>query len=86
MPAHDPGDRSALASAAAHHKAAFAPNRSALTADARKAFEKKFVDEVDPTGVMPVEERTKRAANAKAAYFKRLALKSVQARRAKAAQ
>lgn len=41
----------------------------------------KFEREVDPEGVLPVDERLKRAENAKCAYFKRLALKSARARR-----
>jgi len=85
-PAHNPGDRSTNASIAALLKAAYAPSREALTADARRAFDQKFFDDVDPDKVMPIEERTKRAANAKSAYFKKLAAKSVAARRAKAAE
>jgi hypothetical protein len=41
----------------------------------------RFEREVDPEGVLPPHERAKRAENAKAAYFKRLALKSAKARR-----
>ena len=81
-PAHNPADRQAIASVGAHDRWAHEPDRTAATAPAREAFERRFYDEVDPAGLLPVEERTKRAANAKAAYFKRLALKSVQSRRA----
>ena len=40
----------------------------------------RFEREVDPDGVLTPQERTKRAENAKCAYFKRLALKSAKAR------
>lgn len=41
----------------------------------------KFELEVDPDKVLPEAERQRRAEAAKKAYFTRLALKSVQARR-----
>ncbi len=41
--------------------------------------------EVDPEGVLTPEDRARRAEHAKQAYFLRLALRSAQARRAKAA-
>ena len=37
--------------------------------------------DVDPDGVLPVEERLRRAEMARKAYFTRLALKSAQVRR-----
>ncbi len=40
-----------------------------------------WLDKVDPTGSLPLAERTRRAELAKRAYFQRLALKSAQARR-----
>ena len=56
-----------------------------LTAPARKAFLQRFEDEVDPTGELPEAERIRRAEHARKAYFTRLALKSAQARRQRAA-
>jgi hypothetical protein len=51
-----------------------------LTANARAAFEKRFLDEVDPDRLLPVEERNRRALHARRAYFTRLALASANAR------
>lgn len=51
------------------------------TKPARKAFLERFENEVDPDRTLPREERLRRAEQAKKAYFTRLALKSVQARR-----
>lgn len=50
----------------------------------RIAFEAKFEREVDPEGVLPPDERRRRAEMARKAYFTCLALKSAQARRKKA--
>jgi hypothetical protein len=41
----------------------------------------KFERLVDPDGTLPAAERTRRAKHARTAHFKRLALKSAQARR-----
>ncbi|VEG42719.1 Uncharacterised protein [Mycolicibacterium flavescens] len=43
-----------------------------------------FEREVDPEGVLTPTERAQRAEHARKAHFKRLALKSAQARRRKA--
>ena len=56
------------------------------TAAARAAFLSRFEHEVDPDAVLPEAERQRRAAAAKSAYFTRLALKSVQARRRRKAK
>ena len=45
------------------------------------AFMSRFEDEVDPNRVLSEAERQRRAEQAKKAYFTRLALRSVQARR-----
>jgi hypothetical protein len=55
-----------------------------LTKAARAAFESKFERDVDPEGVLPPEERLRRAEMARKAHFTRLALESAQARRRKA--
>ena len=52
-----------------------------LTKAAHAAFESKFEREVDPDGVLPLDERRRRAEMARKAHFTRLALKSAQARR-----
>jgi hypothetical protein len=52
-----------------------------LTAPARKAFLSRFEVAVDPEGILPVEERERRAKAARRAYMTRLALRSALARR-----
>lgn len=65
-----------VASIAAHESWAKTEDRSARTAPARRALEQKFLSQAggDP----------KRAENLRKAYYARLALKSAQARRARA--
>ncbi len=53
----------------------------ALTRQARLAFLRKFLDEVDPDGRLPETERLRRAEQARRAHFLRLALASSAARR-----
>ena len=55
-----------------------------LTKAARAAFESKFEREVDPDGVLPLEERLRRAEMARKAHYARLALASAVARRKRA--
>lgn len=50
------------------------------TAKARATFLARFAREVDPDGVLPEDERRRRAEYAKRAHFARLALKSARAR------
>ncbi len=57
-----------------------------LTAPARAAFLASFERAVDPDGVLPADERRRRAAHLRAAHFARLARLSAQARRARAAR
>ena len=57
-----------------------------LTKSARAAFDSKFEREVDPAGLLPPEERARRAAMARKAHYTRLALLSAQARRRRAQQ
>ena len=56
-----------------------------VTAPARRAFLNRFEREVDPDRVLSIAERARRAQAARKAYFTRLALKSAQARRRRAA-
>ena len=69
----DAVERSLVASIAAHTSWANTTDRTARTSRARAALDAKFLAEAggDP----------RRAANLRTAYFKRLALKSAQARR-----
>ena len=54
-----------------------------VTKPARAAFLSRFEKEVDPDGTLPPQERQRRADAAKRAYFTRLSLRSVKARRRK---
>ena len=51
------------------------------TGPARAKFLARFDAEVDPDGVLPEAERSKRAEQARKLYFTRLALKSAETRR-----
>ena len=70
----------AVASIAGNTRWAHCDDRTAATAPAREAFEKRFERQVDPDCVLPPEERARRAANARKAHFAQMALKSAQAR------
>ena len=51
------------------------------TAPARAAMTQRFLDEVDPEGVLPPAERARRAEYARRAHMTKLSLKASQARR-----
>lgn len=60
--------------------------RQNATAPARQAFEDRFLNAArERYGDLPADELARRAANIRSAYFARLALKSVEARRARKA-
>jgi len=84
MPAQSPVERSLISRGAAHTKWAQTDPVEG-TAAARAAFLDRFDRQVDPAGLLPPEERARRAQHARKAYFLSLALKSAQARRKKAA-
>lgn len=75
-----PAERTMRARLAAHTLHAMVDSRE-HTEPARRAFMERFDDQVDPDRVLSRAERRRRAEQAKKAYFTRLALKSVQARR-----
>lgn len=52
-----------------------------LIRPAREAFWSKFERDVDPDGVLPLDERLRRADMARKAHFTRLAIASAKARR-----
>jgi len=66
--------------AAAHSLHAQHDSRE-LTSAARQKFMSRFEREVDPDGLLEPQERARRAAHAKAAYFGRLGVLSGKARR-----
>jgi hypothetical protein len=53
------------------------------SAPGRAAFLARFEREVDPDSTLDPEERQRRAAQARSAYFTRLSLRAVQARKAR---
>lgn len=73
--------RALRARIAAHARWAREPDRSAATAPARAASIARFEREVDPDGVLSVEERTRRAESARRAAMLRMALKSAETRK-----
>jgi heme oxygenase len=83
MAAKCPDERRATARLAAHSLWATTTDRAARTEAARAAQWRKFLDQVDPQRQLPEDERNKRALSARKAYYARLTLKSVQARKAR---
>jgi hypothetical protein len=64
--------RSDAASVAANTRWAFEPDRRKATAAATAGFLAKFEKQVDPDGLLPPEERTKRAHNLMRAHMARI--------------
>lgn len=56
-------------------------DRAARTSNGRRAFDRRFEDQVDPDRKLSHAERAKRAESARRAYFQQLALKSAKSRR-----
>jgi hypothetical protein len=79
-----PSDRVLVAKLAAHERWANTTDRTAATAPGRAAFTATFERQVDPDSTMEPAERARRVESARKAYYARLALKSAQARRARA--
>ena len=75
-----PSERSLRARAAAYALHSKHDGRR-LTANARAAFDDRFVRQVDPDGTLSPAERARRAQCAKKAYFSALAARSARARR-----
>lgn len=80
---HTASDRRAQARIAALESWARTEDPTARPEPARRAMLARFEAQVDPDGVLPPDERARRAEQAKKAYFARMALKSAQVRRAK---
>jgi hypothetical protein len=55
------------------------------TKNARAAFNARFEDQVDPDRILPEPERLRRAEAARRSYMAKLALRSAQVRRKRAA-
>lgn len=73
-----PAERSLRARIAAHHLHAQGKTN---TVAARKAALDRFEKQVDPEGLLPEEERQRRAQHALRAHMQSLALRSARARR-----
>jgi hypothetical protein len=86
LPIHDvsPGEQSLRGRLAAHLLHARRDPRE-TTANGRAAFLARFEREVDPAGELDPSERRRRAEQARRAYFIRLSLAALQARRARRA-
>lgn len=82
-PKPTPAERSLQARSAAHSSWAKTADPSVRTAPGRETFLDRFEREVDPEGVLSVEERERRAKHARRAYMADLARRSAQTRRLK---
>jgi hypothetical protein len=80
VPARDPAIRAQVASIAGNTSWANTPDPAARTANGRAAFLSSFERQVDPDGALDPAERARRAEYLRKAHFRRLALKSAQAR------
>jgi len=61
-------------------------NGADITAEARRAFLASFEEQVDPEGVLPPEERHRRALHARRAHMAKLSLAASRARALKRVQ
>lgn len=84
MAARTPFERTLVARIAAAERWSRTGDRAAALAPARAGMMARFEREVDPDGVLDPADRARRAESAKSAHYARLALKSAQARRARA--
>jgi hypothetical protein len=86
LPVHhmSPGERALRARLAAHLLHATRDPRQ-TTANGRAAFLARFEQQVDPARVLDPAERRRRAEHARRAYFTRLSLAAIQAKRTKRA-
>ncbi len=75
-------ERAALIGRIGAHRLHATHDSREITAPARAAFRDSFEREVDPDFVLPEAERQRRAEHARKAHYARLALKSVEVRRA----
>lgn len=80
-----PAQRSLRSRLAAYKSWEHTANPAARTAPARQAAMARFERQVDPQGLLPIDERTRRATAAMKAYFTGLALRSSRSRARRAA-
>lgn len=79
-------ERSIQHSIAAHAMWARTPDRAARLANAHAGVEARIARDYGISADLPADQYAQRIESAKRAYFRSLALKSVQARRRKAAE
>ena len=79
-----PAERSLRGRIGAHALHAKYPG-AVVTAPARAGFMSSFERQADPEGVLPAAERLRRADHLRRAYMAKLALRSAQVRRSRAA-
>lgn len=77
-----PAERSERARLAAQVRWSRCRDRTAATAAARDGLIAKYMLEVDPDSVMPIDERRKLAENAQAAHLARMRFLALKAKRA----
>lgn len=76
-----PAQRTQRASIAANTRWGREPNRTKATAKARAGLHEKFLRLADPDMKLSEAQREKLAANLKKAHYRRMAMKSAEARR-----
>lgn len=77
--------RALIASIAAHERWANCSDRTEATAPARRAFRDRFIRQArERYGDLPEAELHQRAESLRAAHYRRMALRSAQARRRRA--
>jgi hypothetical protein len=86
MPESSPELRTLYARLGAYESWARTEDRTARTANGRKAFLDKFERQVDPECKLTPSERARRAEFARKAFYTRLAMRSAEVRQARAAQ
>jgi hypothetical protein len=80
MPSHDPTDRVAVARIAAAERWAREPDRAAATAPARAGLRAKFERQVDPDGLLPPQDRARRADALQHAHMLRMSRAAARGR------
>lgn len=81
-----PEERKARAKLGAHTSWANTVDPTARTEAGRRAAELRFEKQADPDGVLPPEERARRAGHLRKAFYARIQLASATARRKNAAR
>ena len=79
-----PGQRQTRSRQASYTSWAKTEDRTKRTAPGRAGMLRKFEDQVDPERTLTLEERAKRAEAARMAFYTRLSMLGVKARRGRA--